>query len=120
MRLTASSWKSTLTSMAKGGEQDIQNEILKYLTSRGYTCWRQNTAGIYDTRTNRFRKPSRFAVNGVSDIIVLSEGKAYFIEVKTPKGIQSEDQRLFQEFVERADCEYLLARSLADVQEAGF
>jgi len=101
-------------------EQEIQNSILEYLTLKGYTCWRQNSAGIYSEKLGRFRKQSKYAVNGISDIIVLSEGKAYFIEVKRERGKQSEDQTLFQKFVERAGCEYLLARCLADVQEAGF
>lgn len=101
-------------------EGEIQRLICDYLAMKGYTFWRQNTNGIYDQRKQQYRKPSKYAVNGVSDIILLTDGKAYFIEVKTPKGEQSDDQALFQEFVERAGCEYILARCLADVQEAGF
>ena len=101
-------------------EQGIQNTILEYLTLKGYTCWRQNSAGIYSEKLGRFRKQSKYAVNGISDIIVLCEGRAYFIEVKTQTGRQSDDQMLFQEFVERAGCEYLLVRCLEDVQDAGF
>ncbi len=101
-------------------EADIQNAILDYLTRKGYTCWRQNSMGVYNERGGFYRKPSKYAVNGVSDIIVLSDGKAYFIEVKSKTGQQSDDQKLFQDFVERAGCEYLLARSLEDVMGAGF
>lgn len=101
-------------------EQEIQNQILDYLTLKGYTCWRQNSSGIYDQKLGRYRKLSRYAVSGISDIIVLSDGRAYFIEVKTEKGRQSDDQKLFQEFVERADCVYYIARCLADVQSFGF
>lgn len=101
-------------------ESNVQNAICDYLTCRGYTFWRQNTSGIYNERQGRWRTPSKYAVIGVSDIIVLSEGRAYFIEVKTVRGVQSEDQKDFQEFVERAGCEYLLARCLEDVVEAGF
>lgn len=101
-------------------ESDIQATICEYLERKGYRFWRQNTAGIYDTRREVFRKPNKYSVNGVSDIIVLSEGKAYFIEVKTATGRQSEDQKAFEEFVESAGCEYILARCLEDVMEAGF
>ncbi len=101
-------------------EAGIQNTICEYLQRKGYSFWRQNTGGIYDVKQSRFRALPKFSVKGVSDIILLSGGKAYFIEVKSEKGIQSEDQKLFREFVERAGCEYLLARSLEDVIDAGF
>lgn len=101
-------------------ENTIQDDILKYLTERGYTCWRQNTVGVYDQKQQRYRTPSKYAVKGVSDVIVLSEGKAYFIEVKSDNGRQDEDQELFQAFVERAGCEYYVVWSVEDVVEAGF
>lgn len=101
-------------------EAQIQDSILEYLTRKGYRCWRQNTSGIYSERGGYWRKPNRYSVAGISDIIVLSDGKAYFIEVKKHNGRQSDDQRAFQEFVESAGCEYILAFSLQDVIDAGF
>lgn len=101
-------------------ESEIQNTILEYLTRKGYRCWRQNSAGIYSEKGEYWRKPSKYSLSGISDIIVLSEGKAYFIEVKTAKGKQRPDQEDFQAFVESAGCEYILARCLEDVMEVGF
>lgn len=111
---------ASFSSSPELSEAQIQNQILDYLTKKGYTCWRQNTAGIYNQQGGFYRKPSKYHVNGVSDIIVLSEGKAYFIEVKSHSGRQEPDQVLFQKFVERAGCEYILAYCLEDVMEAGF
>lgn len=100
-------------------EANIQDAILEYLTRKGYTCWRQNSVGVWDGR-GFYRKPPKYSVNGISDIIVLSSGKAYFIEVKSAKGKVSDDQVLFKEFVERAGCEYMIARSIDDIIDAGF
>lgn len=104
----------------KKGEALQQDAICDYLQKRGYTFWRQNTSGIFNERGGYWRKPNKYSVVGVSDIVVLSDGKAYFIEVKDIDGVQSEDQRLFQEFVERAGCEYYLVYDVDDVIAAGF
>lgn len=61
----------------------------------------------------------KWSKKGVSDIILLYVGKAFFIEVKA-KGSMSDDQKLFKIFVERAGCEYILARGVEDVKKAGF
>lgn len=103
----------------KETEAQVQDAICEYLERKGYSFWRQNTVGVWDAR-GFYRKPPQYVVKGVSDIICLCEGRAYFIEVKGTDGRQSEDQKLFQQFVERAGCEYILAKCLEDVIEAGF
>lgn len=54
---------------------------------------------------------------GVADIVIIKGGKAYFLELKTPEGVQSERQSAFQ-----ADCfyvgaEYAIARSFEEAQK---
>lgn len=52
---------------------------------------------------------------GVSDIILIHKGKAYFMEVKTDSGTQSQDQVRFEHNVNKAGCEYTVVRSVGDV-----
>lgn len=54
-------------------------------------------------------------INGVSDIVFLKPNKFYpylCLENKTAKGIQSLEQKLFQEAVERQGGKYVIIRSL--------
>ncbi len=54
----------------------------------------------------------------VTEGYVLYETRILFVEVKAPKGKQSEAQKRFQEEVEALGCTYCLAYSLEDVQAA--
>lgn len=50
--------------------------------------------------------------SGASDLVVLTKEKPYFIEVKTEKGKQSENQKAFQKDIENLGYIYLLWRSI--------
>lgn len=72
-------------------------------------------------------------LNGVSDLIVLHKGKAYFLEIKKPAGVkisektgnqikvrggvQSDEQRQFQAEVEKEGFPYLLIDSWKKFEE---
>lgn len=49
---------------------------------------------------------------GVSDLIVVLNGKTIFIELKTETGIQSEKQKEFETKIKELNQEYYLIRSL--------
>ena len=49
---------------------------------------------------------------GVSDLIVILNGKTIFVELKTETGIQSEKQKEFETKVKQLNQEYYLIRSL--------
>lgn len=49
---------------------------------------------------------------GVSDLIVVLNGKTIFVELKTETGIQSEKQKEFETKVKQLSQEYYLIRSL--------
>lgn len=52
---------------------------------------------------------------GVSDLIIVLVGQVFFIELKRPKGgRQSENQKIFQEEVEKRGHTYLIWKSLDD------
>ena len=53
---------------------------------------------------------------GLSDLVAVRGGQVVHIEVKTPKGVQSEKQKRFQRKLEAAGGEYILARGIEDVE----
>ena len=64
-------------------EQEIQNSILEFLRFHKIKSWRNNSGAVYDPRGNRFRKKSKYDLNGVSDILgILPDGRFLAIEVK--------------------------------------
>lgn len=54
---------------------------------------------------------------GFSDLIMILFGKVYFLEVKTPKGIQSENQKKFQAHAFLCGVDYYIIRSLHEFQQ---
>ena len=53
-------------------------------------------------------------MSGISDLIVINNGKVLFIECKDSKGKQSDKQKDFQNIVELQGFEYHLVRSLEE------
>lgn len=53
---------------------------------------------------------------GLSDLVAVKGGRTVYIEVKKPTGAQSEKQKDFQRDLEAAGGEYVLAKSVADVE----
>jgi hypothetical protein len=108
-------------------EAALQSCILDWLAAKRVLAFRQNT-GAVKTEKRFFR----FGVAGMADIlafakVVRSDGihvtgieciLPVWIEVKAPKGKQSELQKSFQQQVEAEGHMYVLARTLEDVQEA--
>lgn len=56
-------------------------------------------------------------LSGVSDLIVVMQGKVLFIEVKTPTGKQSQKQVRFQYLVEKFGFPYYLVRSFTEFEK---
>ena len=96
-------------------EKQVQNAILREFGTRpDLRLWRQNTGAARVGR--RF---VRFGVPGQADLTgILPGGRRVEIEVKSPTGRQTPDQRAFQALIERFDGLYVLARSVDDVRRA--
>lgn len=75
---------------------EITSAILAYLTAQGYAVWRQNTTGIYDPDTKRWRVNPQ-GRRGVPDIIGFRKSDAVFVavEVKAGRDQLRDDQRAF-------------------------
>ncbi len=103
-------------------ESDIQASILDYLRLRGHFCFRVNQipATVIDKHGQRqFRAFGKYAMKGVPDIVLIHDGKFYGIECKSETGKLSEDQVAFGRRCVKAGGEYIVARSIDDVQQKG-
>ena len=98
-------------------ETDIQISICDYLALKRYFFWRQNTIPVFSE--GRFRRMPAYSKNGVPDIILVHKGRFIGLEVKIPKGKQSESQEMFQKELEDAGGQYHIVTSIDDVEALG-
>lgn len=96
-------------------ESKIQSAVLKYLQGKGIFAWRQNNLAVYDPKLNGYR--SHTGLKGVPDILGVIKGQLVGFEIKTPRGVQSSDQILFQKRLERNGGKYHIIRSLDDIKK---
>jgi len=96
-------------------ERQVLNAILrKFGTRPDMRLWRANAGAARIGR--RF---IRFGVPGQADLSgILRDGRRLEIEVKSPTGRQTPDQRAFQALIERFGGVYVLARAVEDVCRA--
>lgn len=83
----------------------------QYLCAKGVFHYRNNS-GATKTPHGSF---VRFGAVGSPDIVAVCSGRYVGIECKTGKGKQTDNQKSFQEALERAGGMYLLVRSLDDL-----
>lgn len=104
-------------------ESEIQAEICKYLTDKGYFFWRTNNAPIWQSNGKGggfFRAMSKWSMKGVSDLILVKDGGvALFLEVKRPSGVMSKDQVIFAKKCMVRNAEYHIVKSVEDVEKLG-
>jgi hypothetical protein len=96
-------------------ESAIQDAVRLTLGSDpDLVLWRNNI-GLAWMRNGA---PVRFGVGGPggSDLVGVFRGRAVFIELKTPIGRQSKEQKQFQQLVERKGAVYVVIRSVEDAQ----
>jgi hypothetical protein len=84
-------------------ESDVQRQILDYLARKGIFHYRNNS-GAFKRDDGHFY---RFGALGSPDIICVVDGRYVGIEVKAPKGKQSEHQKAFRRISKRRGGIYL-------------
>ncbi|WP_310391379.1 VRR-NUC domain-containing protein [Hymenobacter sp.] len=101
----------------KAGE--ITSAIIAYLTRHGFKVWRQNTSGIYDQHTGRWRKNPQ-GCNGVPDIIGfrLADGVFVGVEVKAGRDTLRDDQKQFLNELKQAGGVAFVAYDFAQFQQS--
>jgi len=101
-------------------ENQILNSVCEYLTLHKYFFWRNNNVAIYDKSRGVFRRMPKYAKKGVADIIMIDKGICYGLEIKKDKGIQSKEQKKFENDFINAGGKYYVIRSIDDVVSLGF
>jgi hypothetical protein len=94
-------------------EGRIQLQIIHYLKAKGFYVAKIKTKGSKIGRRFIF---DPYQARGIADLIVFSPQLA-FIEVKSKVGIQSLDQKHFQELCKEAGIPYILTNSLDQIME---
>jgi hypothetical protein len=100
-------------------EGEIVSAICNYLALKHCFFWRNNNTPIYDPTRKLFRAMPQFTMKGIPDIIVIKAGRFIGIEVKKEKGRLSPEQVEFGRECVRNGGEYVVARSIDDVEHAG-
>lgn len=99
--------------MAQKKETTLQNAIRVKLSEVGIVI--RNNVGKFFTA---YGQPIAIGVPGLSDLTLYSNGgKTVFIEIKTPEGRQSVQQKRFQKAVENLGYEYIIIRSLEEAEK---
>jgi hypothetical protein len=106
----------------KESESRIQMKIVSYLRRSGYYVFSvpNEAVGKIRTRAGLGRSANLKLMgltSGVSDLVVLMNNKIFFLEIKTPDGKQSKNQKDFEAEVEKLGFTYYLCRSLDEVIE---
>lgn len=85
-------------------EKKIENEIKKYITSRGGLCYKIHGGDLYQE-------------TGIPDLLVCWKGLFFGIEVKAPGGKPSAIQLAQGVRIKKAGGHFIIARSVEDVKE---
>lgn len=101
----------------KAGE--LTSAILAYLQYHGYSVWRQNTTGIYDPATKRWRVNPQ-GRRGVPDIIGFRKADGVFVgvEVKAGRDQLRPEQKQFLDELKAAGGLAFVAHSFAQFQQS--
>lgn len=96
----------------KNEETKLQDAIRAELSKAGIV--RRNNVGTFLTINGN---PINIGLPGEADLTLFQKGgKTVFVEVKTPTGRQSKQQRTFQKRVEELGFKYKIVRSLDDAK----
>ena len=108
-------------------EEALQKSVVQFLqvaapdllwwatSNEGVRAGRKTANGYFSL--DGIRRKAMGVLSGVADLQFISEGKAYFIELKAPGGTQSANQRGFEGMVKAEGCDYEVCRSLEEVED---
>ncbi|PNX49871.1 MAG: hypothetical protein BV457_00090 [Thermoplasmata archaeon M9B1D] len=101
-------------------ELNIQSSIIQYLRYKGIKVFSIPNGANFPNHYTRYLMSCSGLTSGVADLeVLLPNGKAIFLEVKTEKGRQSKTQKEFEEEVKKLGFDYYIVRSIDDVIKLG-
>jgi len=95
--------------LKKQTEKLLEKKIILSLKMLGFYCYKTASAGsCYDYNM-------QYNEAGIADLIVLGgPNRVTFLEVKTPKGRQSVEQKVFEEICAKHKVKYAVVRSVGE------
>jgi len=103
---------------SKKPENLLQTQILEWLSyQKDCFAWRNNNGAVYDPRSKTFRKPPKWCIPGVSDILGIYKGRFLAIECKVKPSKPSKNQKDFLKNVAEHGGIAIIAYELDDVQK---
>ena len=103
--------------MAKKQETNIQDRIRLELSKKGCKVFRCNVGNFY----TKYGQEIHIGVKGHSDLYgVRPDGKAFFVEVKTPIGSARKEQLNFVEAMKKSNALAGFARSVEEAIDIVF
>lgn len=91
-------------------ESQLQKLVLEYLRKAGYYAWRQHSVG--------FKGRYHSSQKGIADICFFNKrGQTVYLEIKTERGKQNEDQKKFETACIANNIPYFVIRDLGGVIE---
>lgn len=73
--------------------------------------------GGWRTKSESMKLKATGVIAGVSDLIIIQPNRIIFIELKTDKGVQSNEQKAFEQKVKLLGFEYFLIRSFEEFKK---
>jgi prolyl-tRNA synthetase len=94
----------------------LTKSAIHYFSAKGFECWRNNNAAVWDKKNNCYRSNS--AKKGVPDIIGYHKqtGVALWVEVKVGKDKLSTEQQQFLNDATKANCFVQVIRTIHDLE----
>lgn len=96
-------------------QQDIVNGIRLFYSNELFVFAVPNGGKRNVREAVTLKRTGTFA--GVSDLVVVGYKRVFFVEVKTSKGVMSDNQSNFKSIVEGKGFNYLIVRSFADFKK---
>jgi hypothetical protein len=105
--------EAKIKALSNKSEFTIQVEIVSFCRKNDIICFSVPN----EATRNNSKYIQSGVLAGVSDLIVLNNGKTHFVELKDYKGKQSEKQKEFENKVISQGFEYFLVRSLDEFKK---
>ena len=100
--------------MIQATERQIEVSILQLLTYSGYYCYRNRDQA---KKIGNSYRSDPWEFRGQSDLEVFVQGRVIFLEVKTPKGRQSQHQKDYQAQCDKHNIPYHIVTSAKQALE---
>lgn len=90
-------------------ETEIQSAVFQLLCLKGYYVWRSQPMRVPGRKVPEY-------LRGMPDLMALKGGMFLGVELKSEKGTQSDDQKRWQESIEKHGGRYILAKCVEEVE----